>query len=168
MRLHHAQLTIRRSMAVVALLAVLFAFGLVPLITEISRQNRQNEYKQVADEMTSAIFALENRVPQGVNPSDWKSAVRLTAMAHFNTCWRWHPPSIEELYRLHKELMPKLRSPVDIQTLSRAWDRLARTCVDGKDYTDRYRRSFQECFPPGTIHSLREEKVTGTVRGKKR
>ena len=74
--------------------------------------------------MTGALFALKSRVPQGVDPSRWQAAVEWTAVAHFNAFHLWHPPPIEEVYRLRAELMPKLRQPMDMQTLAWAWDRI--------------------------------------------
>jgi hypothetical protein len=145
------RLTIRGSMVVVALLAVVLAFGIIPLSREIERQNTAREYRQVADGITSAILALEKRVPNGVTRSEWLSAVELTALAHFNTCHRWHPPPLGELYSLREDLLLKLGGPVDIRTVAWIWDRLASTCADGKDYTDRNRRSLEKCFPSGTI-----------------
>ncbi len=100
MRSRGLRLTIRGSMVVVALLAVVLAFGIIPLSREIERQNTAREYRQVADGITSAILALEKRVPNGVTRSEWLSAVELTALAHFNTCHRWHPPPLGELYSL--------------------------------------------------------------------
>jgi hypothetical protein len=111
--------------------------------------------------MTGAIFALENRMPSGVHRSRWKSAVRLTAFAHFNAFHLWHPPPIEEAYRLRAELMPKLRDPVDMQTLAWIWDRVAQTSVDGKDVTVRLGSEFQRCFAPETISDLAGGAVPG-------
>jgi hypothetical protein len=133
-------------MAFVALLALVLTFGLVPLLKEIERRRRATEYGQVAGGMTSAIFALENQAPRGVNPAKWKSAVKLTAVAHFNAFHLWHPPPMLELYRLRDELMAKLRGPVDIQTLEWTWARIARTGIDGKRITDQYQREFEECL----------------------
>ena len=52
--------------------------------------------------MTAAVlFALKNRVPQGVDPSRWQAAVGTgSAVAHFNAFHLRHPPPIEEAYRL--------------------------------------------------------------------
>jgi hypothetical protein len=148
---HRLRLTIRGSMAVVALLALVLTFGLVPLLKEIERRRRAAEYGQVAVGMTNAIFALENRAPRGVNPANWKSAVKLTAVAHFNAFHLFHPPTIEELYRSRDELMAKLRGPVDLQTLEWTWARIARTGIDGKSITDQHQREFEECLAPGTM-----------------
>ena len=74
-----------------------------------------------------------------------------TAVAHFNAFHLWHPPPIEEAYRLREELMPKLSGPVDMQTLEWAWDRIGRTGADGKDLTDRLGPTFRRCFTPGTF-----------------
>jgi hypothetical protein len=138
-------------MAVVALLALVLALGLLPLTRVIERRKMADEFGRVASAQMNAIFALENRVPPGVDPSDWKSAVESTAVAHFNAFHRWHPPPIEEVRRLNEELMPKLRGSVSVQTLAWTLDRLARTGVDGKDYVDRYRQKFEKCFPRGMI-----------------
>ena len=151
MRWPRVRLTLRASLVIVALLAAFLGLVIVPLSRAIERWNRQREYEQVADGMTGAIFALENRVPQGVLPSRWKSAVRLTATVHFNAFHLWHPPPIEEVYRLRAELMPKLRGPVDLQTLDWTWERLARTGVDGKRVADSLGPEFRRCFPPGAI-----------------
>jgi hypothetical protein len=160
MRLHHL-LTIRASMAAVALISLVLAFGLVPLLRKFERQKAMREYGEVANEMCSAIFALANRVPTGVNPSEWKEAVKLTAVAHFNAFHLFHPPPTEELHRLREELMPKLRGPVDIPTLAWIWDRLARTGVDGKRITDHNRQSFEKCFPPGTFPGPSRDRTQG-------
>ena len=108
----------------------------------------------VADAMTSAIFALENHAPHGVNPAKWKSAVELTAVAHFNAFHLWHPPPMEELYRLREELVAKLRGPVGIQTLEWTWARIARTGIDGKRVTEHDQREFEKCFAPGTAGAM--------------
>jgi hypothetical protein len=149
MRWHGLRMTLRGSMAVVALLAGLLAFCIVPLTRVIERQRKRSGYAQVASGMCYAIFALENRVPQCVDASDWQSAVQLTARAEFNTCHLWYPPPIEELYRLREELTLKLRGPVDVQTLYWIWDRLASSCDDGKDHTDRFRGELDACFRQG-------------------
>jgi hypothetical protein len=104
-------------MAVVALLAVLFAFGLLPLAREHSRRIRQREYDRASGGMTRALFALEDQVPRSVNPPRWKTAVRMTVTAQLDAFHSGDPPPIEELYRLREELMPKLRGSVDDQTL---------------------------------------------------
>jgi hypothetical protein len=151
MRLHHLRLTIRGAMAVVALLALVLALVLLPLIRVIERRKMADEFGRVASAQTNAIFALVNRVPPGVDPTDWKSAVESTAVAHFNAFQGWHRPPIEEVYRLNQDLMPKLRGSVGVQTLAWTWDRLASTGVDGKNYVDKYRPKFEKCFPPGMI-----------------
>jgi type II secretory pathway pseudopilin PulG len=151
MRRPRVRLTLRGSMIVVALLAALLAFVVVPISREIERRKRREEYNQVADGMTAALFALKNRVPQGVDPYRWQAAVEWTAVAHFNAFHLRHPPPIEEVYRLRAELMPKLSGPVDMQTLAWAWDRIGRTGVDGKDLTDRLWPTFWRCFTPGTF-----------------
>jgi hypothetical protein len=151
MRRPRVRLTLRGSMIVVALLAALLAFVVVPISREIERRKRREEYNQVADGMTAALFALKNRVPQGVDPSRWQAAVEWTAVAHFNAFHLWHPPPIEEAYRLRAELMPKLSGPVDMQTLEWAWDRIGRTGADGKDLSDRLGPTFRRCFTPGTF-----------------
>jgi hypothetical protein len=161
MRWPRVRLTLRASLAIVALLAVFLGLVIVPLSREIERRNRQREYERVAGEMTGVILALENRVPQGVQPSRWKSAVRLTASVHFNAFHLWDPPPIEEAYRLRDEQMPKLRGPVDIQTLDRLWERLARTGVDGKHVADYLRPEFRRCFPPGAISGPASGEVLG-------
>jgi hypothetical protein len=63
MRSQQLRLTMRGSMAVVAMVPLVLAFGLVPLIRSIERRKRAQEYHQVAAGMTRAIFALENQVP---------------------------------------------------------------------------------------------------------
>jgi hypothetical protein len=141
------RLTLRASLVIVALLAALLGLVIVPLSRAIDRWNRQREYEQVVGGMTRAIFALENRVPRGVDPSRWTAAVRLTATAHFNAFHLWHPPPIEEAYRLRADLMPKLRGPVDLPMLAWAWERLARTGVDGRDYVARHRSKFEKILP---------------------
>jgi len=85
-------------MVVVALVALVLAFGLVPLIRDFQRRKIARDYAEVANGMNTAIFALATRVPAGVNPSEWKSAVELTAVAHFNALHLWHPPPVEELF----------------------------------------------------------------------
>ena len=102
MRRPRVRLTLRGSMIVVALLAALLAFVVVPISREIERRKRREEYNQVADGMTAALFALKNRVPQGVDPSRWQAAVEWTAVAHFNAFHLRHPPPIEEAYRLRR------------------------------------------------------------------
>jgi hypothetical protein len=161
MRLPRVRLSLRRSMVIVAVLAALLAFVIVPISREFERRIRQSEYEAVAGEVTPAIFALENRMPKGVQPSRWKSAVRLTATVSFNAFHLWHPPPIEEVYRLRAELMPKLRGPVDFQTLDWTWERLARTGVDGKRVADSLRPEFRRCFPPGAIPGPASGEVPG-------
>jgi hypothetical protein len=151
MRLPRVRIRLRRSMVIVAALAALSAFVIVPISRAIERWNRQREYEQIEGEVTGAIIALENRVPQSVQPSRWKSAVRLTATVSFNAFHLWHPPPIEEVYRLRAELIPMLRGPVDFQTLDWMWERLARTGVDGKRVADSLGPEFRKCFPPGAI-----------------
>jgi hypothetical protein len=148
-------------MVIIALLAALLGFVIVPLSREIERRNWQREYDQVASEMTFAIFALENRAPQGTDPARWKSAVKLTAPVHFNAFHLWHRPPIEETRRLRAELMPKLRGSVDIQTLAEVWECLARTGVDGKRVADRFGPAFRKCFPPRAISGP----ASGAFRG---
>jgi hypothetical protein len=157
MRLHYLRLTIRQAMAVIALVGL----GLVPLVRDLQRRKAAREYGDVANGMTNAIFALANRVPAGVNPSEWKAAVELIAVAHFNAFHLFHPPPIEEAYRFREELIPRLRSPVNLQTLAWIWDRLARTGVDGKSYTVRHRQSFEKRFPPGTLLGPAGDRVQG-------
>jgi hypothetical protein len=148
-------------MAIVALLAVLLAFGVVPLVRENSRRIKRIEYERLESGIRRAIVALKNQPPQGIPTSNWKSAVKLTMTAHVNTFHRWHPPSIEELYRLHEELMPKLHGRVDIQTLAWTWDCLARSCADGESITYDLRPEFDKCFQPGTIPGQTRGGVAG-------
>jgi hypothetical protein len=149
------RLTLRVSLIIIATLSALLAFIIKPIISERNRRNYRYKYVAMATEILYAIVALEKRVPNGVDPSNWKSAVQETAIAHYNTCWCSHPPTIEELDRLRNDLDARLRRPVDIQTLLWIWDRLARTCVGGKDFTDRYKVRLDDCFQPGTLPILR-------------
>ncbi len=73
--------TIRRSMAGVALLAALLAFGIVPLLRHIERLNRKAEYRQVAGDIRGAILPFENQALKGVTPSAWARTVRETYSA---------------------------------------------------------------------------------------
>ena len=122
MPLNRLRLTIRQSMAIIALVAMLLAFGVVPLARENSGQIKRMEYDRLEKGILSAIFALKIQPPQGIPPSNWKSAVDSTMNAHINMFHSWHAPSIEELYRLREELMPKFRGRADIQTLAWTWD----------------------------------------------
>ena len=142
------RLTLRASLVIVALLAAILGLVIVPFSRAIERQNKRREYEEVAGGMTRAIFALENRVPPGVDPSRWTAAVRLTATSHFNALHLWHPPPIEEASRLRAELMPKLRGPVDPATLAWAWDRLVRTGEDGRYITNQLGPLFRGCVTP--------------------
>ena len=164
MRWPRVRLTLRASLVIVALLAAFLGLMVVPISRAIERRNRQREYEQVAGEMTGAIFALENRVPQGVHPSRWKSAVRLTATVHFNTFHLWHPPPIEEVYRLRAELLPKLRGPVDIQTLDWTWERLARSGVDGKRSRRQTRARIPEMLPAWRDFRSSERRGSGRLK----
>ena len=140
--------TVRWPIAVVALLAVLLAFWIVPVARRIERLNRQTEHRQVAGEIRGAILPFESRVPVGVNPSVWACAVRETYTALFNICFAWDPPpSIEELYRLRNDLRAKLRDPVDIQSLEWIWDRVAHMGPAGKHAAKACRPTFEACFP---------------------
>jgi hypothetical protein len=145
-RLRRLRFTIRRAMSIVALLALLTAFGPVPLIKQYIRRMKQTEYDQVVGGTSNAILALRHRVPRGVQSSHWTAAVELTATAHFNAFYLWQPPPIEEAYHLRDEIALKLGGSVDIQTLTWMWDQIARTGVDGKNITDRLRPDLHKCF----------------------
>jgi type II secretory pathway pseudopilin PulG len=159
--LNRLRLTIWQSMAIVAILGVLLAFAVVPLVRQYNMRIKRIEYYRLANGIGNAVSAMKYQAPQGIPPSNWKSAVDLNLTAYVNTCHRLHPPSIENLYRLREELTPKLRGRVDIQTLAWTWDRLARSCADGKSITDELRPEFEKCFPPGTIPGQTKDEVPG-------
>jgi hypothetical protein len=150
MRSRHLRLTIRRSMTLVALVAALLAFAILPLSKEIARQKEQSRYDQIATEMVDAVAALELRTPQGVSSSVWVCTVRSTTVCLMNICFTWNRPSNDDLYRLRGDLMPRLRGPANLETLLWIWDRLARTGPYATRVVDRSRRSFEACIPgPG-------------------
>jgi hypothetical protein len=144
MRPSHAQLTVRRLMVVVAIVAVLLAALIVPL-------GRQLEYGKLRREMNDSIDALQYRVPHGVSPRVWECAWGWTLTAYGNVCFSEEHVRIEEMYRLRDELVPKLRGPVGPQTLVWIWERLAQTGPHGKRYVGQHRQSFLDCFPPGMV-----------------
>jgi hypothetical protein len=144
MSLPRVRFTVRKAMLAVAILAVLLAYFLVPL-------GRLTVYHRVQREMDAAIRALEYRVPPGVSPAVWECAWGWTSTAYGNVCFSEEHVSTEELYRLRKDLMPKLQGPVDLQTLVWVWDRLAQTGPHGRRYVGQHKPSFLECLPPGTV-----------------
>src|SRR5262245_46887025 len=110
------RLTIREASAVVALLAAVLAFCIVPVARHIERENKKAEHRRVAGELGRALKALENHVPPGVSPSVWACALRETMTCQFNVCLRPDFISIDELYLLREDLMAKMRGPVDLKT----------------------------------------------------
>jgi hypothetical protein len=149
MRPHSVHFTLRKAMVIIAILALFLAFVVVPLVSEIERSRRRQEYKRVVSGMNAAIFALKTRVPPGLDPARWSAAVELTAVAHFNAFYLRHPPTLQQAYRLRGELMPKLTGPVDMQTLAWTWDRIRQTGADGRAWTDRHEPEFRKFFAPG-------------------
>ena len=125
MLLRRLRLTISGAAAVIALLAALLAFAIVPLARQIERENKQAEYQGVASELGGAIAGLQNRVPPHVSPSVWECAVRVTGDCQYNLCLRPELISINDLYQLRKDMLLKLRGSVDLETLEWNWDRLA-------------------------------------------
>jgi hypothetical protein len=149
MRLHRVHFNLRKAMVIIAILALFLAFVIVPLVSEIERSRKREEYERVVGGMTSAIFALKTRVPPGVDPARWLAAVELTAVAHFNAFHLWHPPTLHEACRLRGELMPILTGPMDMQTLAWTWDRIRQTGADARHFTDNHEPEFRKCFAPG-------------------
>jgi hypothetical protein len=147
MRPRALRATIRGAMTMVALAAALCVFPLMPLIRNFEKANESRERSQIVYAVLNAIQALKRRVPAGVDPVEWQSAVELTGLMHFNACSQFHPPPIEEMRRLRGDVVAKLRGPVDIKTLTWIWDRLARTGVDGKGCTDARTEDLEKCFP---------------------
>jgi hypothetical protein len=101
--------------------------------------------------MDDAIEALKYRVPPGMSPSVWECAWEWTSTAYGNVCFSEEHVRIEEMYRLRDELIPKLRGPIDPQTLVWIWARLAQTGPHGKRYVGRFKQVFLNCFPPGMV-----------------
>ena len=126
MRWQGLRFTTRRALAVVALIGVLLGCVIVPLFKNIDRRNKRAEYRRVGDSLVRAIDGLNNRVPQGVSPSTWVRTVNWTTLCQFNVCYGTDRTSIDDLYRLREDLNPKLRGPVDVETLEWMWDRLSR------------------------------------------
>jgi hypothetical protein len=139
--------TLRRTMASVALLAVLFAICLVPA----RRFSQLVEYARVRREMNDAITGPQYRVPNGISPDVWECAWGWTLTAYGNVCFSEEHVRIEEMHRLREEVLPKLCGPVGPQTLVWIWERLAQTGPHGKRYVARFRQSFLDCFPPGIV-----------------
>jgi hypothetical protein len=146
MRWHDARMTIRRSMAVVALLALLFAL-VVPPLRYIDKRNKQAEYERVAYSLLRAITSLEERVPQDLSPQVWVRAVRETTLCQFNICFGTGRTSIEELKRLRDDLTPKLSGQVDVGTLDWIWERFTQTNADGARFVGILKPKFEACFP---------------------
>ncbi len=129
---HYLRLNIRQYMAVIAILALVLAVK----ITLVRRENRelavrlaaQREYDRAVGQISGAIDSLKDRVPRGVDPSDWVSALDLTLTANMNTFYRSNRPTTKDLNRLRPELVPALRGPVDVQTLVWIWSCLAQCC----------------------------------------
>jgi hypothetical protein len=140
-------MTIRRSMAVVALLAVILGAVFMPLYRQAQKETRRAEYERVALGLVRALDPLENSVPPGVSPSDWACAVRATVMCQVALCFGDDPISIEDLYRLRADLAPALRGPVDLETLEWIWGRFARTSPEAARLVDRIKTKYDACFP---------------------
>jgi hypothetical protein len=138
------RITVRRSMALVAVIAALLAIIIVPV-------GRKLEYAKVQREMNDSIQSLRYRAPNGVDPAVWQCAANWTSTAYGNICFSEEHVGIEEMYRLRDEMLAKLSGPADPDLLLWIWERLARTGPHGKRYVGRFRRSFLDCFPAGMV-----------------
>lgn len=127
-------------MAAVAVLAVLLGTFVVPV-------GRRFEFSRLARQMDTSIRYLRPTNFSGVSPTVWECAQVWTVTAYGNVCFSPEHVATAEMYRLRDDLERKLAGPVDLDTLTWIWDRLARTGPSGKRYVERFRPLLEECLP---------------------
>jgi len=127
-------------MVAVAVLAAVMGFCVVPF-------GRQAEFLRIHRQLYDSIRDLKPSNQASVSPAVWECASDWTITAYGNICFSPEHVETAEMYRLRDELNGKLGGFIDLDTLIWIWDRLAKTGPHGKQYIERYRPQFLECFP---------------------
>ena len=136
------RISLRKLLALVALLALLLALCIVPI-------GRHMEWSRLEQDADSSIRNLKPTLPNSLDPNVWNCAHGWVVTAYVNICIR-DSTSTDEMYRLRHDLEQKFKDRIDLGTLDWIWNRLGETCPYGKRYIERFRPLFVECFPPGS------------------
>jgi hypothetical protein len=127
------------ALAVVALLAILMNFCLVPI-------GRDMDWMRLRRQMDVSIRSLGPSHPDAVNPSVWDCAHSWVVTAYGNICFSPEHTATAEMYRLRDDLKKKLAGEIDLNTLKWIWSRLGDTGPHGKQYIERHTPPFRDCF----------------------
>lgn len=132
------RLSVAQLMGMVVLLALIMGSFIAPII-------RVAEFFSLQEQMYLSIINLQPTDPN-IKPAVWDCARSWTLKAYSNVTNSPDLVSTTEMYRLRDDLGRRLEGDIDLDTLAWLWDRLAETGHFGKEYNDRFRPQFEECF----------------------